>query len=355
MEPIIYSFPKINQDIKINESKIEFDDYPSPKLIKYGFNYINETLDMVALTSNSHYKAGLNFDFDRTDQLSMKSQASKFLKVKNFDLNFAELWEICVLFKIFQRDYEDNKSKEEIVYCTKNINIDDIIQTYQSLSKTNKKFTAINNLDSKLKNKLSVCICKFSDSDLDENAMVHLLVSNLKMLLECQKQNAIFIIQISSLQTKISVDIIYYLSSLYNESYLMKPSVTSDMSDNKYLILIGLNKSPEFNLSKIPSNKYPISIGIDYLPNDFTRIIQCINSEVIPRKYNKYNQIMSYLESKIYEGATYQDMIKSQDKNTERWFEIYTNIPNASDKLDYLLKKSDKSCPTYAEFINIIS
>src|SRR2546430_428677 len=77
-KPIIYKFPKrTNKPIKLGETDFIMDTQPSPKLLKYGFNQTMENLDIVDLTSNPYYRAGLNFDFDRTDPQSIKEKVKK--------------------------------------------------------------------------------------------------------------------------------------------------------------------------------------------------------------------------------------------------------------------------------------
>src|SRR5208282_4163115 len=100
MNPIIYKFPKrINKGIKLLETDFIFDTEPSPKLIKYGFNQIVEKLDIASITNNPYYKAGLDFDFDRTDPLSISSKSKKIFglnKTTNCKL-FCMCWEILNL------------------------------------------------------------------------------------------------------------------------------------------------------------------------------------------------------------------------------------------------------------------
>ena len=110
MEPIIYTLTKTNEikePIKIN---LYFDDQPSPKLIKYGFNNIDEEIDMMGITSIPYYKNIMNFNFDSTDKESITMKASSIFQTKNFNQIFAEfcflyyLYMLLIVF-VFQRAY----------------------------------------------------------------------------------------------------------------------------------------------------------------------------------------------------------------------------------------------------------
>ncbi|AYV85068.1 MAG: methyltransferase [Satyrvirus sp.] len=349
MEPIIYNLPKVEKYIEIADENIYFDEYPSPKLIKYGFNTINEQLDMVALTSNPYYKSGLNFDFERNDKQSMKTKANELLKTKDFNIDFAEFWEILNLFSIL--------STTQNIHTTKKNIVEDVVNTYQKLTGSKKSYI-VGGPKMKPKEKVTLVIHKYSDIDIDENAAIHLIINDLKDLVSIQEKGANMVLQLFSLQTQTSSELLYYLGSLYNEAYLVKPIVTSNLSDSKYIVLLNLKekniKLPK--LPKIPTDAYLISLGIKSIPNDFLTVIQCMNSQIIPKKYETYNSIKSYLDSKVYEGSTYQDMVKNQNSNTTKWFETFSDVgaENMKKILDQSIQRSNTVCVSYSKIIDIL-
>lgn len=355
MEPIIYIFPRQDKIIKINESDLHFDIYPSPKLIKYGFNDVNEKLNMVELTSVPYYRAGLDFDFERTDENSFNKNAQEIFKIKNinYNLDFAEYWEIFVIFGFLKNNQtiltNDKKSIQDLVTCYINKFDSKSNYTIEDLEK-----------QSKSKRMATLLVKKYSNADIDENASIQLVVNDLSNLVKSQAIGANMVLQLFNLQTQTSVEIIYYISSLYNEAYLMKPIVTSDLSDSKYLVLLGLkNIDPDslniFSKKKLNTKLYLTSIGLKHLPDDMSTTIQCVNSQIIPKKYKKYNLIKTYLDTKVYEGATYQDMISSQNKLIKMWFDIFTNPDNLKNIMDESLKRGTAKCPTSEELFKLFS
>jgi hypothetical protein len=343
MEPLVYALPEYNQTIKSSDLNIIFDNHPSPKLIKYGFNNIANQLDMVALTSIPSYKAGLEFDFDRTEDNSFVAQAEKNFSVKEFDQTFGEFWEILLMFKLLNQD--------QIIYSPQNYRtVQSIVNSYQKIT-TNNFNIKIENTSKKTNAKL--VIHKYSDIDLDENASVQFIIDILPDLLSVQSEGSNMILQLFNMQTQITSEIIYLLSNLYAEAYLFKPIIVSDLYDTKYIILINLKAKFNLVIPKHSENVYLSSLGFQNLPNNFETMIQCMNSDVMAKKFQRYAIIKSYLDTKVYEGATYQEMITQQKSNAKKWLEIFSNVSNLESILDDSLKRTSIKCNTHSQLISM--
>lgn len=351
MEPIIYTLPKIDKSIEISELNIYFDDQASPKLMKFGFNNINEQLDLIKLTSIPYYKTGLDFDFDREDENGIYFKASAQLKTDEFDLEFAEFWEILNIFGLLNNNQN--------IYTTHPKTIKNIISVYQNYTNSKIIYNVIEKETKKsaktTKTTANLTINKYSNIDIDENAAIQFIINDLPDLFNIQNENSNMILQLFNMQTKTTAEIINYLTSLYNEAYLMKPTVTSDLSDNKYLILLGLKKTQNFTIPLHPENIYLASLGIKQISNDLVTIIQCMNSDIIPKKYKKYNKIKKYLDTKVYEGATYQEMLNTQNENAKKWLETFLNFDKMKSLLDQTIQKSKDKCSTYAQLVNLLN
>lgn len=345
MEPIIYTLPKSDREIKIVESEFYFDSYPSPKLIKYGFSHLNNQLDLKTLFSTPYYKVGQNFDFERTDENSLSFQIAQQFGIKKFDLNFAKIWELLVLFPLLDKNQTISVSNDTDV-----VTVEEIIKMYKKIKTATNKYTVTKNSTS-----ASLIIYKYSDIDIEENAAIHFIIKSLPKLLSSQTTGSNMIIQLFDLQTKTTAELIYYLSSIYNEAYLLKPTVIFDLSDEKYLVLIGLKKPTVFKFPKNDANLFLYSLGLDNIPDDIVTIIQCMNAHLMPKKYNKYKQIKEYLNIKVYEGATYQDMIKSQNTYTKKWLETFLDITHINSVLDTSLSKTQKKCTDFPQLSTLLS
>ena len=355
MEPIIYALPKSEYNIDpsvsetVNEDlaalNIFFDTHANPKLIKYGFNNIANQLNMLALTSTPYYKAGLEFDFDRKDSNSITTKANLYFKNKNFDQTFGEFWEILTLFNLLENT--------QTIYSMRNsATVKEVTDTYQKILGNKINYNILTGV---AKTPVNLVIHKYSDIDIDENAAVEFIINDLPNLLKLQKIGSNMILQFFSLQTQITAEIIYMLSMLYTEAYLIKPIIVSDLSDIKYLVLVGLRQTFNLVIPKHSNDLFISSLGLKQMSSKYDTIIQCMNSDILPKKYKRYNIIKSYLDTKVYEGATYNDFIKAQDDNAQKWLETFGNLDNSKQITDDSIKKTDARCNTYGKLINILN
>jgi hypothetical protein len=349
MEPIIYALPKSDEIIEPSNLNIYFDIHPSPKLIKFGFNNIDDQLNILALTTTPYYKAGLEFDFDRQDENSIGTKASAFFKSKNFGQTFGEFWEIFTLFGILATD--------QTIFSLRNSEIiKDVVDSYQKISNHKEKYNILGgNFNAARKTKANLVVHKYSDIDIDENAAVQFIINDLPDLLDIQQQGSNMVLQFFNLQTNITAELIYLLSMLYKESYLIKPTIVSDLYDTKYIVLLNLKQPFHLDIPSHPSDVYIASLGIKHIPNNYDVIIQCMNSDIMPKKYKRYTIIKSYLDTKVYEGATYQDFIKSQNDHTKKWLETFGDLDKVKSVADNSIKKTGNRCNTHAQLINMLS
>ena len=349
MEPINYVLPLTDKILEINPSEFKYDSNPSPKLIKYGFNNITEKLDLETITSIPQYRAGLNFDFESTDKNSIAIKLATLFKIKNIDPTLAEFWEILTIFGLLKTNQN--------IYTSNPKTVNDIINVYQSLTKTKNTY----DVTDKAIKKASLIIFKYGDSDvdIDESVGIQLLTNNLGELLAMQAKGASMILQLFGLQTQISAEFIYYLSTLYNEAYLTKPIIASDLSNSRYIVLKGLKDVPPKNISFTMSSKkkntmYLTSIGLNHIPIDVDTVIQCMNATIIPLRYKKYNQIKDFLNTKVYEGITYQTMIQQQYQNAQKWVDLFGNLSEIEKIFDQSLKKTMGTCGNYAQLYELL-
>lgn len=344
MEPIIYKLPSSDAVIEIKKTDINFDKEPNPPLMKYGFNNLLEKININELTSNEHYVTGLNFDFTEKkdkDETNFVNKGKKYFNTNKFDQTFAEFWEILNLFGLLNSDQN--------IYTNEPATIKDIIQVYQKLAGSKNKINVSDNLSKSV----TLAIKKYSDIELDENVIQQLIIDDIVELLGNQNNGSNLIIQLYSLQTQTTAELIYYLSTLYTEAYISKPAVIPDISDSKYLVLLGMKVKPTIAIPKHSKNVYLSHFGIEKLPNNIITVIQCINSYLVPKKISKYYKIKAYLDNKIYEGHTQQQMIKEQNENTQKWFETFVNFPKIKSILDEALKKTDTKCDHDGELDNL--
>ncbi|CAH6420078.1 Hypothetical protein MVR_LOCUS29 [uncultured virus] len=370
MKSVVYALPRIDP-IDPAAVKPIFAPTAPPRLIKYGFNNIGNQLDYLALTSNSFYKSGLQFDFSRTDSSSFTNQVAKQFHIKDAaDITpaFTELWEILALFDLFKTLTTD------VTYSSQAAPIlSRIAATYLAMTKAKGKatHTITDSLKSKsLNTGCQLAVCWYADIDLDEGAQVLKLGLELPLVLEQLAIGSTLIIQFFSLNTQPSAEIIQLLASCFDGAFIVRPSTVSDLSNCKYLVLQGL-RDPAPKLPPLatpdPSSSVAREVGIIQdrrlpalsLPDLYLQSlgladptistsIQCINSFLVPYIYSRYNVIKAYLDLKVYEGATYQEFIQAQNTNTIDWLTTYANPIAVASTLDAHIKATDEACSPFS-------
>lgn len=328
LNSIIYALERIDTaPFVLSKKDIRYDKYPNPRLIKYGYNSITDNLNMLAITNNEHYKAGLKFDLSRTDAKSLSSQAKKKFGIKEFDNTVAEFWEIMSV--IFESSLDH----------TIITNRPDEMSTVLDIKK--KVFGAHKSKVVK-KGGATLGIYKFSDTDLEENAYISILLSELKEILSNKTEH--LILQMFGLQTSISAELIYWLSSHYEKGYIFRPMCISELSSATYLVFKGVKKELDATSISGATKSYLVSITKDPIPTSISSVLQCYNAQILPLKYKVYDKIKEFLDMKIYEGAEYQEMIQAQDVATDLWLNTYSDPETLQKMFDIKVNQNLSRC-----------
>lgn len=347
MDPIIYALPNTDIDFDSVKINVEFNDVPNSKLIKFGFNSITDLPDMLAITSVPNYRVGLEFDFERTDKMSIKYKGSALFGVDNvdkFNATFCEMFEIFFLFGFLNSD-------QNILNLTNSSSIDDIINCKLVKSNYVAKYNVIDNINDVDQRPISLVISNCSTTDIDENAVIDIIINEFDALLKPQTIGCNMILQFYALQTQMSIEIIKLLNILYTEVYIIKPITVSDLSDCKYIVALSLRHQLTDNVSVHRTNMFPVSLGLGLGRNinSIEHIVQCYNSAMIPKKYALYNRIKAYVDDKVYDGATFEAFLEKQKRNVDQWLATFSDIINGKKLLDMSIQQTDDRCKIFSQ------
>jgi len=331
------------KSVKLDETNFIFDSDPAPKLLKFGFNSDTSMADIASVLSNPYYRTGLYFDFDRDDAASMQTALKKHFVLKKSDPRLATIcWEIYSSFLI--------PDKKKVTIATNEVaSLELVTESAEKLFKLKAKTDVVSLKDKAIP---GTVFWFASQIPIEENAYVHILMTELPKLFAKQSTGSNLVVQIFGIQTQIMADIIYFLSTCYKEAYVMKPSVISDLSDEKYVVLLNQTNSLKLKLS-IPTGLFLTQLGIGPVPDIFVNTIQCLNAELLARKVRSYQSIKRYIDSKIYEGITHDQMIQTQNLHTTQWIKTFTNQKDLEKNLDQALIQSSTECDHAAEFNNL--
>jgi len=169
------------------------------------------------------------------------------------------------------------------------------------------------------------------DFNQQEILATNLLFAQLSFAISMQKKNGHFIIKIFDIFTKTSVDIIYILSTLYKQVFIVKPHTSRLANSEKYIVCKYFKGCPDIFIRKI-INEYPKLKINPFISNilNFNLDYYYIN------KLEEYNAIFG--QQQIENILSTLNMICCKNKN---------------EKLELLKKNNIQKSITWCEKNNI--
>jgi hypothetical protein len=335
-KPLIYTSAVSKEPLVLDQTKIKFSPNPNPQLIKYGFNNLLHTLDTVSVISNPYWIYGLSTNF--SEDFETTQQIKKTFGIKHFDRITAIMWELLNLFGLVNQTTTLATSANSDIGSNQTTSLTHMFKKQFDL---NLKFSSSNSD--------IFFVLVSANTDLEENAALLMVIKELASTKH--KRGSNIILQLFSTQTSASAELITYLSSLFDATYLVKPVSSNDLIDSKYIVFINAKTDFQFPSVKIPGKTFIQSFGIKSIPMDITNMIQCSNSLLIPAKYHTYNKIQAYLKTEVYEGATYVELKNAQIANVEQWIKTFSDKDLIQKAFDDGVKLTDKRCTRYANLL----
>ena len=156
-----------------------------------------------------------------------------------------------------------------------------------------------------------------------------LLLASTKIGLEVLKVGGVFILKIFDIFTKTTCDIMYLLSSLYKQVYIVKPNTSRLANSEKYIVCKGFRRHPDklveniiANYNKLKQTKYISSIfnfNIDYF---FTNKIEEYNAIFGQQQIENINNTLSFISCKN-NGEKLESLKRNNVQKCIRWCEIH--------------------------------
>jgi 23S rRNA U2552 (ribose-2'-O)-methylase RlmE/FtsJ len=173
------------------------------------------------------------------------------------------------------------------------------------------------------------------DFNNQEYSATKLIVAQLVYALTMQTNNGDFVLKVFDTFSNAVIDILYLLSSLYKNVYIMKPQTSRNANSERYIICKGYN---------LNENKDRIDYIIEKIYNNFDNLNSNLYIETI---FNfKYNRMFI---SKIEEINII--MGKKQIDNIITTLNLMMN--KKMDKIDYYKKKHIQKCIKWCEKFDI--
>tara|TARA_B110000037_G_scaffold19722_2_gene21132 strand:+ start:1625 stop:2782 length:1158 start_codon:yes stop_codon:yes gene_type:complete len=170
------------------------------------------------------------------------------------------------------------------------------------------------------------------DFNQQEILATNLLLAQVSFAISMQKVGGHFILKIFDIFTKTTCDIMYLLSSLYKQVYIVKPSTSRLANSEKYIVCKGFKKYPEKLINNI-IGKYSTLKTFEFI----SRILPNNLDYFYLNKIEEYNAIFG--QQQIENINTTLNLISCK---------------NNTEKIETLKKNNIQKCTQWCEKNNII-
>ncbi len=350
-----YILPKINSQIVINPSKTHIHDlqtYISHSLLQY-VNAIKKQIDYLILNANDLSLNEIVKSVNPCEYIFSKIPGSKYSvsKLKPDSNVFYEFLEICNTFNIFEI-YENisinslhiSENKNDSIECFEMLreNYEDNITSYNNFS-----IKEIEMLNEKFE------ILVFEKPSMSLKNYFTYLASCMLTILKCQIKNGSCIIKIDNACYKPVIDLMYFLSSLYDKVYILKPNSSNITTFEKYIICKNYQCKTDFTNINYHTLKSFVENNDDNNDNndDNNNVISAFLDYATPyyflSKIEDINVIIGYQQIESL------DLISNIVKNKNREDKIETLKKTNITKAISWCEKYKIPCNKFAERVNI--
>lgn len=308
MEPLVCIVN--STDKQLTPLKYSMSNKPNLPLLKYSNVYSNQ-LAINTLQLNANYPLLMDFDLKQ-----MGKMAQNLMNEFHFNQTLAEWWEIMMLCQLWETT--------GTLYSMSHSTIaQSIADDYTHL--TSKQIKTVANYQV-----ADTLFYKYSDVSVNENAAIEFIIHYLTTIIDA-KIGSNSIIQLMNLETNITAQIITYLSSIYTQSYLIKPTITSLLDNTHYLVNIQLKTKLNLIMPPFTKENYLVSLGIT-VPDIVSQTIICVNSVLGFKRCEAYQWVKSMLEQ--WTGEPSKEVTTKQAVHNAKWFEVFLDKSKSKDVMD---------------------
>ena len=173
-------------------------------------------------------------------------------------------------------------------------------------------------------------------------------------ILDAQSNGGDLVLKIYDNYTYVSLNMIEFIKSFYDEAYICKPFTSLSVNSEKYLICKNFKKSKVSkdvmeNIKKIikimnDNKDYNIYYLLEKLEiNDSNiRLYKEISNKISQHQYIGINNMFEYLNLENKFGSEFHEILNKYDNATEFWSSVFLNKKNF-DNIKYLNSKKKSS------------
>jgi hypothetical protein len=334
-----YILPKINNNLNVNPS---WDDdkcsvYCSFSLYNY-YNNIKSQIDSICLNEpdlvynyNELIKIVNPYEYVFFTVPGSKYSVSKLKPTTSLFYDFLEIITTLDIFEQFK-----HISSMDTLHITENYN--DINECFEMLRENFSDnivfFNKVSDENIKLIHDKKFHFLFFETRNNNLNNYFFMLIEYVGIILRNIKIGGTCIIKIDQTFHKPVIDILYFLSSLFEKVYILKPNTSNITSFEKYIICKEFHIN-EINLKQLKMNYYRIIVFLKKLENKnilslfninlpyyFTTKINDINNIIGQQQLEALNLIINILKNKNKDDKI-ELLQKSNIQKSVAWCEKY--------------------------------
>ena len=303
---------------------------PPNHLLSLGYVPQSQDLDMIRITCNQHYRDVLEIGYNKKmiDDLNTLLSISVTIpkdhdvsdeRMFQYYASITQLWELCHVFHL-------EKGKMCIISTVsqraanklQNTIVPDIIS--KSLSSS---FKQLEHTEFMKDEKVDVAICFYTLYSLSQHIAYTQLIALFSDVQSTQKKDSCAIIQLPTITTQPLLDYICYMASMYESCYLVRPGISTSISDMQYLVLLKYRDSKNRKNSKKKSKS-----SMKDRPITVKKAIQVHNYATIWPKVCNYSRMLSYITAGFFAGTETYNYKMQQEQLEQSWIALMKSIPN---------------------------
>lgn len=343
MKYFLYKLSKENYEINNNENQIVLSSTITKPIMSLGFQYfINRTKLSTNILSNLDNQSNFYNIINPFEHIIQNSEdllqiTNKFYK-KNLEIKSHDFYIIYEILYIFSKSITMTNvlllDKYEDIIKSISVNYKSKIDIYKNKT-TNETYNLIIGFDDLNSN---------IDDIHEEQNSYRLLINEIHKIVKFQKNGGCTIIKFFESYTIPTAKLIYLLSSLYENVYIIKPFFSRHTRSDKYLVCINYIK--QNNIEKIMEkciSEYSKDYLFDIFPyitlkKEFVQNLLFINLNLSNKQFITLNKIIKYIKGNNYFGELYHKYKKNQIDNTVLWNNMFFNKKLTEDIISTFLK-----------------
>lgn len=383
--PIIVQIPSIT--ISENINPILRATLPYPKSI-YGFHhYIHQSRQKMTITQQFENKKKVyeicnKFDINIDDYENDLEKASKLYfnigpKPAIISNSFYILWELIYMFDLVNTDkftsvqlsennasfsqaimyfrdkFYEKKSKNDTYYAIHDSNFEEPFSKEFSTYYAKNRFNIIKLASFKDKANLVTVNTSLKKIDpnniLEEQESLKLIIEQLITSINILDKGGNLVLKIFESYTDVTVKLIAYIRSLFENMYIVKPYTSKKADPEKYIICKNfLNTNTKSFIASLNSLYEIISKNSKQYLNDIfplfnnshlKNIMIILNTSISNRQFQIINEMVDFINKENYRGDDYQYKRQQQIDASKFWINIFYTEPDQFSQQKAILQK----------------